>query len=481
MTSEELRQIIKRGETSLVQFKEMFSTSAKIADEMIAFANSRGGVIVFGVKDKTGEIVGLSFEQVQELSREVGNIANDQVRPTIYIQTEVIEIDAKMVLVVHVQEGKDKPYKNLAGNIWVKQGADKRRVTDNAEILSLFQQSGTYHPDEAGVNGSSYKDIDTLALDRFFENVYHKPISEFDIPQEQVLQSLHIMDEQGRLTTAGVLFFGRRPQQFFPVFVIKAVWFYGNSIARDSRDIEGTIPEMYEQGLRWLQSCLRRTQNGQSFNSIGKLEIPETVLEELLQNALVHLDLLKTAAIRLLIFDDRVEIINPGSVVGGHTMVEVMHGNSFPRNPLMANFCAKTMPYRGLGSGIPRVLKEDSDVQFVDNKEGNQFTAIIKRPVMSGVDNTTADIVKDGGLNGGKVGGLQLTERQRAIIELIKENPFLTAKAISEKISEKASEKTSENFSVSDRTIETDIAELRRMGVLCRMKGRKKGYYEIIE
>ena len=166
-------------------------------------------------------------------------------------------------------------------------------------------------------------------------------------------------------------------------------------------------------------------------------------------------------------------------------MEEVMHGNSFPRNPLMANFCAKTMPYRGLGSGIPRVLKEDSDVQFVDNKEGNQFTAIIKRPAMSEADNTTADIVKDGGLNGGKVGGLQLTERQRAIIELIKENPFLTAKAISEKISEKASEKTSEktseNFSVSDRTIETDIAELRRMGVLRRMKGRKKGYYEIIE
>ena len=149
--------------------------------------------------------------------------------------------------------------------------------------------------------------------------------------------------------------------------------------------------------------------------------------------------------------------------------------------PLMANFCAKTMPYRGLGSGIPRVLKEDSDVQFVDNKEGNQFTAIIKRPVLSEADNTTTDVVKDGGLNGGKVGGLQLTERQRAIIELIKENPFLTAKAISEKISEKASEKTSENFSVSDRTIETDIAELRRMGVLCRMKGRKKGYYEIIE
>ena len=477
MTSEELRQIIKRGETSLVQFKEMFSTSAKIADEMIAFANSRGGVIIFGVKDKTGEIVGLSFEQLQELSREVGNIANDQVRPTIYIQTEVIEIDTKMVLVVHVQEGKDKPYKNLAGNIWVKQGADKRRVTDNAEILSLFQQSGTYHPDEAGVNGSSYKDIDTLALDRFFENVYHKPISEFDIPSEQVLQSLHIMDEQGRLTTAGVLFFGRRPQQFFPVFVIKAVWFYGNSIAgtqyRDSRDIEGTIPEMYEQGLRWLQSCLRRTQNGQSFNSIGKLEIPETVLEELLQNALVHLDLLKTAAIRLLIFDDRVEIINPGSVVGGHTMEEVMHGNSFPRNPLMANFCAKTMPYRGLGSGIPRVLKEDSDVQFVDNKEGNQFTAIIKRPVLSEADNTTTDVVKDGGLNGGKVGGLKLTDRQRNIIDIIRRFGGKDGGLKVDDIVIKTK--------IGKRTIERELAFLREQGIVRRLEGRQKGYYEIIE
>ena len=68
--------------------------------------------------------------------------------------------------------------------------------------------------------------------------------------------------------------------------------------------------------------------------------------------------------------------------MGGHTIDEVKLGNSFPRNPLMANFCAKTMPYRGLGSGIPRVLSEDSDVQFVDDKAGNQFKAIVKRPAV---------------------------------------------------------------------------------------------------
>ena len=386
MTSEELYDIIRCGETSQVQFKQKFTSQKQIAEELVAFANSEGGVILFGVADKTGQILGLSYEEIQTVSREVGNAANEHVRPTIYIQTSVVAVDGKKILVVKVLRGKNKPYKDLSGSIWVKQGADKRRITENREILSLFQDAGEFYPDELGVDGTSADDLDTKALGRFFENVYHKTMKDFKVPQDVLLKNIHITDAKGRLTTAGLLFFGEHPQWHKPVFVIKAVWFYGNSIAgteyRDSRDIEGTIPEMFEQGMMWLKSCLRRTQNGQSFNSIGKLEIPETVLEELLQNALVHADILKTAAIRLLVFDDRVEIINPGCVFGGHTLDEVKMGNSFARNPLMANFCAKTMAYRGLGSGLPRVLAEDSHVEFVDSKEGNQFTARVFRPVI---------------------------------------------------------------------------------------------------
>lgn len=63
------------------------------------------------------------------------------------------------------------------------------------------------------------------------------------------------------------------------------------------------------------------------------------------------------------------------------TLDEVKLGNSYARNPLMANFCAKTMPYRGLGSGIPRVLAEDNHVEFIDSKEGNQFTVRVSRPL----------------------------------------------------------------------------------------------------
>ena len=105
------------------------------------------------------------------------------------------------------------------------------------------------------------------------------------------------------------------------------------------------------------------------------------------------------SSLRLMVFDDRVEIVNPGCVMGGHTIDEVKVGNSYARNPLMANFCSKTMPYRGLGSGIPRVLAEDSHVEFIDSKEGNQFTVRISRPLTASEAGSNTDLAVS---NGGK-------------------------------------------------------------------------------
>ena len=479
MNSEELIKKIHCGETSRVQFKLQFTTQKEIAADMVAFANCEGGELLFGVADKTGEIVGLDYNAIQQTSRDLGNTANEHVRPTIYIQTDVVEVEGKMILVATVQRGRNKPYKDLAGHIWVKQGADKRRVTENSEILSLFQDSGEYQADEAPVNGTSEKDIDTLALDSFFERVYGKTITEFDVPRDQLLRNLHITDSDGRLTTAGLLFFGQRPQQFKPMFVIKAVWFYGNSIAgteyRDSRDIEGTIPEMFEQAMMWLKSCLRRTQDGQSFNSIGKLEIPETVLEELLQNSLVHIDLLKTAAIRLLVFDNRVEIVNPGCVMGGHTVEEVKLGNSFARNPLLANFGSKTMPYRGLGSGIPRVLAESCPVEFIDSKEGNQFTVRVGRllsanETASGSKQATSRVLQD--VPSGVIS--ELTERQRFILKRMEETGQWNAlQNVLENVLE-TSVTLAAFLGVDARTIRRDLSTLQTKGLI-RHDGPDKG------
>ena len=156
-----------------------------------------------------------------------------------------------------------------------------------------------------------------------------------------------------------------------------------------------------------------------------------------------------------------------------------MHGNSFPRNPLMANFCAKTMPYRGLGSGIPRVLKEDSDVQFVDNKEGNQFTAIIKRPALSEVDITTTDVVKDVVEHG----AVKLTDRQRIIISLIKQFvvEHVVDGVVEDGVEKLSARVISKMVKRSTRTIQRELSYLQEIGLIKYVGTDTKGYYEVLD
>lgn len=397
MTPDDLKELALCGETTRVQYKSEFTGETKIAAEMVAFANTHGGVILFGVMDKTGELLGLTYEQLQQTNLELGNTATDQVKPAIYIETEVVKVEDKRFLACHVAEGRNKPYKTNNGEIWVKQGSDKRRVTENAEILSLFQDSGTYHPEKAPVDSSSFDDLDRHALDEYYLKLANRDLQSFGSNQQTVLRNSGILCADGRLTLAGVLFFARQPQQFCPSFVIKAVSFFGNSLAgteyRSSKDITGTIPEMFEQGMNFLKSNLNSIQDGQSFNSLGKLEIPEAVLEDMLQNSLVHRDYLRTAPIRILIFDNRVEIISPGSLAGGLTIDDIKMGQTFQRNPQIGQFCTYTTQYRGLGSGVMRALSICPNIQMVNNDSGKQFSIIIPR--VGGLIETQGDTVND--------------------------------------------------------------------------------------
>lgn len=286
MTEDTFRDLCLCGETTKVQFKETFTSQKEIAKEMIAFANTKGGVILFGVEDKCGNLVGLSYDEIQVISRELGNTANEQVRPTIYIETEVIRLEEKHFLICTIEEGKNKPYKNLNGEIWVKQGADKRRITENAEILSLFQDSGSYQPDAVGVSGAIFDNLDRYAIDEYLQRVYATTLDGFGAKAEQVLKNIHVLNHQGVPTLAGYLFFGKHPEFFCPTCMVKAVSFFGNSLAgtqfRDTKEILGNMPQIYAKSMAFLKSNLHNIQEeGASFNTLGKLEISEAVLERM--------------------------------------------------------------------------------------------------------------------------------------------------------------------------------------------------------
>lgn len=384
MDAIELLDIVGSGETSRVQFKEMLDNDDKIAAELIAMSNSKGGIILFGIKDRTGEICGLDYVKLQYIGNRIATIATDFVKPQVFVTTEVVpiatETDSKKVLVVSIEEGIAKPYKDRNGVIWMKQGSDKRKLTDNNEQIRLFQQSGSLYVDEMIVPNTSIADIDSDKVEEYLRKIDEDNI---DLPRDQIYRNMNILKDS-RLTLGGLLFFSKGPQKYRPAFGIKAVSYFGNEIEgdayRDSKDIEGTIPDLFEQGMAFFKSSLRQIQNGQNFNSTGVLEISSVALEELLQNALTHRDYSKNAPIRILIFDNRIELISPGALPNSLTVENIKMGNTVVRNNLLVTFCSKTMKYRGLGSGILRALKEQQNIELINDSEGEQFIVRIPRP-----------------------------------------------------------------------------------------------------
>ncbi len=385
MNATELLDIISAGETSKVQFKKEMGNPDSIAAELIAFSNSRGGKILFGIEDKTGKIIGLSTYQIHTHNQQLATIANDMIKPQVFIYTEIVNLDDNKIkiLIIEILEGTAKPYKDKNGAIWIKQGADKRRLTDNNEQIRLFQKSGTLYVDEMIIPNTNIRDIDTAKVKEYISIIEKKQADEsVDIPANLLINLNIIRDKQ--LTLGGLLFFGNNPQRHRPVFCVKAVSFFGNSIGgmeyRSSQDIQGTIPKIFDETIRFFTSNLHHVQAGQNFNSLGILEISKIAIEELIENALVHRDYSKNSPIRVMIFDNRIEMVSPGSLPNSLTIENIKMGNAVVRNNLLVSYCSKLMKYRGFGSGISRALREQPNIEFINDIEGEQFKVIIPRP-----------------------------------------------------------------------------------------------------
>ena len=123
---------------------------------------------------------------------------------------------------------------------------------------------------------------------------------------------------------------------------------------------------------------MRKRQRSESVNMPGESEIPRVVFEEIIVNALVHRNYFVDAPIRILVFDDRVEVISPGSLPNHLTVEKILAGNTNIRNPIIASYVARgLLPYWGLGSGIRRAQSAWQNIKFINDREGVQFRVVI--------------------------------------------------------------------------------------------------------
>ena len=200
-----------------------------------------------------------------------------------------------------------------------------------------------------------------------------------------------------------------------------------------------------------------------SFNTLGKLEIAEEVLEEVVQNALVHRDLLRPAPIRLFVFDNRVEVISPGALAGGLTEEDIRNGKTYQRNPYMATFATNALYYKGIGSGIVRILAEYPEIQLENDVNGKEFKVAIPRTIPNGSlkyrNTTQKDSLKDSNTI------LKALEPiQAEVLKYIMAHPQATREEIADSID-----------GISFGGVKFIIAKLQKKGLLKRVGGRKFG------
>ena len=406
MMDDILKQI-KAGEVSGVQFKERILDKYDIACELVAFSNSHGGKLVVGIKDKTGETNALSYSEVQETTNLLSDIASENVVPSILIKIDTVEVEDGNLVIATVKEGLNKPYHDNKGIVWVKNGADKRKVFDNAELAEMMTDCGSFAPDEAGVRDATVNDLDATTIKQFLGNRFERVLEKKGLTGdafneasldmicsaiakghdcEKILRNLRFIRPDGTLTVAAMLLFGKYTQRWMPMMTAKCICFAGNSVGskvfRDKvndADMEGNLLHQYDTIMDFFTRNLHNVQVGDEFNSMGKLEIPYTSLVEFTVNSLVHRSLNMKAPVRIFIFDNRVEIHSPGALPNGLTVDDIKAGTSMPRNMFLFNNAIYLLPYTGVGSGITRALDEDVNVTFMNNDKAQEFVITVWR------------------------------------------------------------------------------------------------------
>ena len=406
MMDDILKQI-NAGEVSGVQFKERILDKYDIACELVAFSNSHGGKLVVGIKDKTGETNTLSYSEVQETTNLLSDIASENVVPSILIKIDTVEVEDGNLVVATVKEGLNKPYHDNKGIVWVKNGADKRKVFDNAELAEMMTDCGSFAPDEAGVRDATVNDLDATTIKQFLGNRFDRVLEKKGLTGdafneasldmicsaiakghdcEKILRNLRFIRPDGSLTVAAMLLFGKYTQRWMPMMTAKCICFAGNSVGskifRDKvndADMEGNLLHQYDTIMDFFTRNLHNVQVEDEFNSMGKLEIPYTSLVEFTVNSLVHRSLNMKAPVRIFIFDNRVEIHSPGALPNGLTIDDIKAGTSMPRNMFLFNNAIYLLPYTGVGSGITRALDEDINVTFMNNDKAQEFVITVWR------------------------------------------------------------------------------------------------------
>ena len=349
----ELLEKIYLGEDSTIEFKRELPERKELSDEMAAFANASGGVILIGVGDN-GEIVGIDRESLDGAEKTVVEICQDSIAPPVHIVTEKRRIDEKNVIKVDVSRS---PFVHRSANgYFIRQGSTKREMTTE-QLGRLLQNRSQVHRmafDEQFVPNTHRGTLSKPLYQRFIT----PGVAEGE--EENLLLKRRLLVKEGenyRASVAGVLMCHQKPEDYLYNSFIQAVYYNGvekdANYQIDAKDFNGPLDRQIVDAFKFVQIYNRVSAR----KEIGRIERPQYSMRavfEALVNAVVHRDYSKTGSkIRLFMFADRLELYSPGALANTLT-VEDLPYNQATRNELLARLLSETTLDDDLGAKVTR-------------------------------------------------------------------------------------------------------------------------------
>lgn len=446
MTQHELDSIIASGEGYKTEFKQ--SAGSDLTKEIVAFANASGGRIFIGVADN-GSVPGIVI--TNKVRSELESMAQS-CDPKVEISLN--EFDNK-VIILNVPEGKNKPYRTTGG-FYLRSGPSSIKMTTD-QIIAFIKAEGKVKFDELEYPGLSYPaDRDDAAIEKY------KSISGIDttLSADDLLANLNVLYSKDSpvLNQAGVLFFAKDPSRLIPQSVVTCVLYKGNSKVNiiDKKTFNKDIISNIDDAIDFLQKHLNLAYVIKDKRRREDLEIPLVVLREAVVNAVTHRDYFeKGANVMVEIFDNRVEISNPGGLPKG--MSEADFGTrTLARNPLIASLLNRAGYIEKLGTGVPRIRKTMAEAVLPepDFRFDHFFTVILQRY------NPILELRKE----------LDVSESKAQRIAFILEKLYKTKKLEPEKIAAE--------LGATARTIRNDILTLEEaLWVISKGATQAREYY----
>lgn len=354
MELSELRTRIHRWEDLHTEFKLETIHPDDLSAEMVGFANADGGQLIIGVSEER-QIVGVG--DADKLCQYVDNVALNNCVPPITISQEIVADGARTVLVVSIAKGEQRPYRTNRGVYFIRTTSGRRQAS-REELLRLFQATESLYYDESPLVRLGLEELDLDAVRRFVDQTaqtHHL----LEIAPDRLLRSWRLTAGD-HPTVAGLVLFGRDPQQHLPFAQINAARIPGTDIANDPsdrKDLGGRLLDVIDQAMRFVQLHLRVPHTIRGLEPEPRPELPGEVLREAIVNAVAHRDYTVRGPIRVFVFDDRVEFHTPGKAPNTVDEEAMRAGTHVVRNPHIYARLSDAGLVTRVGSGIPRIVK----------------------------------------------------------------------------------------------------------------------------